>query len=143
MTMPRELRHVKQPDYNGCAIASTAIVCGMSYRKAKKKIAPSFFDEDCEELMLTAPEIQKAIKRFGYHAEIKTTNYTTQKSPTIYFYNNFWGVHTVVWDPCRQAFLDPGSVDPQPPHNNSHYLSKIKESNYAFIVVTGPKKHVK
>ena len=136
---------VKQEDVNGCGIAATATVAGVTYARAKAVFFPKkHFDmRDDEELHVGPIEVVAALKKLGFSAKIGkwTSSYKKKKLPAICMLA--WQPsrrdslkHAIVWDPFSKKFIDPGTPVIVP-DVISYYQNKIMRSNFAPVIVTG------
>lgn len=136
---PFPLERIEQKDVYGCTIACVAIVCGVTYHRARNEFFPRHVKRvrDGKELMLSAHDIMPVIRRIGYSCVAKNT-FKIYKKPSIVFFD--WragGTHAVVWDPERECFLDPGYDWPLP---EKVYMNNWHASKFASVIVTGKRR---
>lgn len=136
------IQRMEQRDDHGCAIACVAMVCGISYERAKQEFFPRERAEtlaDDKRLMMNGEQMMRVIRKLGYSC-VARSGFKEHKLPSIVVFD--WktpnsGTHAVVWDPFRECFLDPGYDWPL---SSKRYMQNWRRSNYASVIVTGKKK---
>lgn len=135
------IRRIEQGDDHGCAIACTAMVCGISYDRAKQEFFPhshAEFLRDDKNLHVDHKRMMSVIRRLGYTCTFEE-NFMSYKLPSIVMFD--WGfspgTHAIVWEPWRECFLDPGYDWPM---NNKTYMKFFEKKKYGSVILTGRKK---
>lgn len=136
------LVRVEQADNNGCAIAATAIVCGVTYERARATFFPrtKAFKDD-KSLHMAGPRIQGAVRRLGFSTVLSPRSFIDARVPAILVFDwepgaEWTSRHSVVWDPFEARIIDPGS-DWERHQPRSFYFNLWKKSGYAAMLVTG------
>lgn len=117
-----------------------AIVCGVTYERAKHEFFPRRRVEDIKDnvtLQVTAQQMMAVIRRLGFSC-VSRNGFKEHMCPSIVVFD--WrsgGTHAVVWDPSRGCFLDPGYDWPLA---HKHYMKNWRRSGYANVVVTGKRR---
>lgn len=139
---PFPLVRVKQVNWNGCAIASVATACGVTYERARATCFPKrkYFEDD-KSLHLNQEQVQRACAALGFHTKISSTFRWSQR-PAIVTVS--WDpnssdptCHSVVWDPYQKKFLDPGADHDHGRYNANHFMKLWKNCGYSVVIVTG------
>jgi hypothetical protein len=135
------LARVKQRDDYGCAMASSAIVCGLTYSRMRSEFFPKrrHFTDD-RSLCVRGDHMLRVINRLGFTAKYHTGSFKHLKCPVIVPFAWFppdtdW-IHCVVWDPFEKRYIDPGP-DHERHMSQDEYSKLWSKSDYRVIVVTG------
>lgn len=135
------LARVEQDDNYGCAIASVATVCGVTYGRARAEFFPKRRDfDDNRTLCVRGHHMLRVIHKLGFKAHFHHGTYGHFRCPVLVPFAWFppdpnW-IHCVVWDPFGEEYIDPGP-DHNDPAPNNRYTKLWRKSNFRVIVVTG------
>jgi hypothetical protein len=132
------LTRISQLDNNGCGIASVAIVCGVTYDRARAEFFPRRrrFKDD-KSLHVDSEQMMRVIRRLGFSVVVRDSYLGTMRPSIVPI---AWSpgspntaVHAVVWDPWAKRVLDPGWD-----HPSTERLKEMwKRSGYQVLTVTG------
>lgn len=134
------IKHVRQGDENGCAIACIAIIAGLTYERARAETFPKRRTfRDNKSLHVDDDRMSSTFRRLGFHVNHSAT-FRDHKRPAVLVFEWEPGMpssdrHAVVWDPFSERFLDPG-YGPNF-HNTDRYLTLWQKTGYRATIVTG------
>jgi len=139
-----DIKRVMQVNNHGCGIATVATVCGVTYERARHEFFPKKRRfRDGEDLCVDAIAMIKVINKLGFDAETVPDFRKVKDRPVIVPfswspYAPDYGIHSVVWDPFKKRFIDPGPDEGN--FSEKEYVGFWKYFKYQSVVVTGKKK---
>lgn len=138
----KQVNHVYALDYNGCAIACVAMVCGVSYHDARRVMFPRMrVFKDNHTIWGSHKRVVSSIEKLK-HSVKQANTYVRKTVPCILSFawepkNPRSVCHSVVWDPWRKIMIDPSTSAGIVSHEEtSDYVKLWKETNWLVLVVS-------